>query len=460
MDVALADRPATPSHSVSDVRPILRLGMPLVGFYLIQNVVSIAAVGMLGHLGNTAIAGVGVGGAVFTAISALLWGIDTGVQAVVARTTGAGRADRVAAILSSAYAGALPLAAVVGAIAWAFGGRLIALILPDHAAASAGGAWIAVAAPSLVFLAATLPINAAWIGSGRPALATGVTALSAPLQIGLTFLFVLGSGPLRGMGAVGAALAMDATMLAGVFVQFILAFRLIPGFLRRRPSGLIVREIVAIGWPISAQQSLLQVALMAVFAIVARLGAAAAAIINVLLTLTALPVQTQTGLGVAAATLVGQALGHGDVREARAWGWRTTVVTALITAPMALALIGAPYTLLRPFLRDSATLAMALVPARIAGACTLVSTAALVLGFALRGAGATKIAAAVPFISLWLIQLPLMAWIGLTLHEGLGGILWIQTLVTAADALAFGIVWSGRSWTGVKIRVGRATQRV
>jgi len=206
-----------------------------------------------------------------------------------------------------------------------------------------------------------------------------------------------------------------------------------------------------------AQQSLLQVALIGVFAVVAQLGAASAAIISVLLTLTAVPSQCGTALGVAAATLVGQALGRGDAREARAWGWRTTAVTVALTAPMGLALALAPETLLGPFLRDPATLATAILPARIVGFGVAVNSAAVVMGFAYRGAGATKIAAAVPFVSLWLVQLPLMAWIGLTLHAGLVGIVGVQTGVVTADVLVLALLWAGAAWTRVEIEAGSAS---
>jgi putative MATE family efflux protein len=448
VDDALQNQSQSPG-AVGPLRPIFALGAPLIGFYLIQTAINVATVGMLGRLGDAAIAGVGAGSAIFTAICALLWGVDTGVQAVVSRTTGAGRAERIAEVLAGAYTGAIPLAAVVAAGAWALGPKLVALVLPDHAAAAAGGAWIAAAAPSIVFLALTLPINAAWIGSGRPAFAMAVTLLSAPVQIALTMLLVLGGGPMRGLGAVGSAMAMDATMLGAVGVQFALALRFIPGFLRARPRGLI--EIAAIGWPIGTQQSLLQWALMGIFAIIAQLGAAPAAIASVLVTLTNAPGQIETGFAVAAATLVGQALGGGDAALARGWGWRTTLVAIVVTAPMGLALMLAPQALLSAFLRDPATLAMALGPGRIAGFATAIGAPAAVLGFAFRGAGATKIAAVVPFASLWLVQLPLTAWVGLGLHAGLTGIVWVQAAVVAVDGLALAALWSGSAWTRVRI---------
>lgn len=431
------------------VGPIFALGAPLVGFFMIYTAVNIATVGMLGRLGNAAIAGVGVGAAVYGAICALLYGVDTGVQAIVSRATGAGRGERIAGVAAAAHAGGVPLAVVVGTATWAIGPGLVGLILPDHAAAATGGAWIRLAAPSMVFLAVTLPINAAWIGSGRPGIATAVTAASAPLQVALTFLFVLGAGPVRGFGAIGGAIAMDATMLGCVALQVGLALWLIPGFLRVRPRG--VGEIVAIGWPISAQQSLLQVALMGVFVVIAQLGAAPAAIANVLLTLTNVPTVTGTGFGVAAATLVGQALGRGDARAARVWGWRTTAVAVAVTAPMGLLLALAPQALLGSFLRDPATLAMAILPARIVGLGVAINTASIVLGFAFRGAGATKIAALVPFVSIWLVQLPLMTWIGLDLHQGLAGMVAVLTGVTTADVVVLAMIWSGASWTGVWI---------
>ncbi|MGH7017416.1 MAG: MATE family efflux transporter, partial [Caulobacteraceae bacterium] len=307
------------------------------------------------------------------------------------------------------------------------------------------------AAPSMVFLAVTLPINAAWIGSGRPAIATAVTAGSAPLQVALTFLLVLGAGPVHGLGAVGSALAMDATMAACILVQGALALRLIAGFLRVRPRASVIAEIAALGWPISAQQSLSQVALMGVFAIIAQLGATPAAIANVLLTLTNVPTQVGTGVGTAAATLVGQALGRREAREARTWGWWATGVAIAVTAPMGLLLALAPHALLGLFLRDPATLAMAIPAGRIAGLGVAITAASIVLGYAFRGAGATKIAAIVPFASLWFVQLPLMIWIGDGLHTGLVGMIAVLTGVTIVDVAVLAAVWAGATWTRVWI---------
>src|ERR1700761_141492 len=81
-------------------RVIAGLGAPLIGFFLIQTVVNLVGLAMLGRLGDAALAGVGLANAVFGLLLALLYGFDTGVQAIVARATGAGRAERCGAVLT------------------------------------------------------------------------------------------------------------------------------------------------------------------------------------------------------------------------------------------------------------------------------------------------------------------------------------------------------------------------
>ena len=181
-----------------------------------------------------------------------------------------------------------------------------------------------------------------------------------------------------------------------------------------------VLRIASIGWPVSLQQSFASLALMIAYAIVAQLGSTGAAVINVLLNLTMVTVQTAIGFGVAAATLVGQSLGRGDDPEARAWGWRAVRIGLLLTAPLGLAAAAAPEPLLRLFLHDPATLGQAIWPARLVGVNVVADTVIWVLCYGLRGAGATKLAAGVPFVRLWLIQLPLMWWIGLGFAPGRG----------------------------------------
>jgi putative MATE family efflux protein len=440
-------------------RSIARLGGPLIGFFFVQTLSNLACLAILGRLGNAALAGVGAASVIYGVVLALLFGVDTAVQATISRATGAGQAMRWGPILTDALAVSAPLGAGLGVLVWTFGPALAARMLPDPGAASAGAAYLRAIAPSLLFLALTTPVNAVWIGSGRPGRAFAVTVALAPVQILLTALLVLGAGPIAGRGAEGAGLSGALVPLIGVGLQAVLALR--PGGIeglgrsRPRPSGMA--SIIAIGWPVSLQQALSQFGFVIGFVIVAQLGVRSAAAINVLVSLTTLPVQTAVGLGVAAATLVGQALGRGDPDEARRWGWRTSLAGAAVTAPLGLIALAAPRALLSLFLHDPQTLALAIVPARILGAMVGLDSIGQILSFALRGAAATKLAAGVPFVLHWLIQLPLTWWIGLKLGLGLPGIIGLQAALAILQATLFAAIWSGGSWTRARLAPALAT---
>jgi MATE family multidrug resistance protein len=60
-----------PSHRW---RAILKLSAPLVAFFLVQNLVGLAAIAMVGRLGDTALAGVGLGNVLFGSPGAAILG--------------------------------------------------------------------------------------------------------------------------------------------------------------------------------------------------------------------------------------------------------------------------------------------------------------------------------------------------------------------------------------------------
>jgi len=445
---------------LSPFAAIARLAAPLTAFFAIQSATSLASLTMVGRLGDSTLAGVGTASAIYGVVLALLFGADAALQATVSRRVGAGQGELAGQALAEALALAAPVGLLLAAACWFGAPRLLAAMLPDPGAARAGAAFLRGAAPSLLFQAVTIPINACWIASGRPKVALLVTAVLAPVQIAATFMLISGAGPLPPQGAAGVGAALSLASLAGLALQLILAARRggVPGFPRAAPRPKGVAAIAMLGWPISLQQALLQLGLIIAYAIMARLGVAQVAAANVLISLATVPAQLAVGLGVAAATLVGQSLGRGDVAGARDWGWRTTAAGFAASAPFALAAVFATRPILGLFLHDPATLAIAVGPLRIVGLGVAAGTLARILSFALRGAGATRIGAALGFASQWLIQLPLTWWAAVALGLGLLGMAAVQAGVGVLEALVTAGVWAGSRWIAADL-AGRGVER-
>jgi len=428
---------------------ITRLAAPLTAFFAVQSATDLACTAILGRLGNATLAGVGAASTIYGVLIALMFGADAAVQATVSRRAGAGRTDLLGQVLVDALAITLPLGAAVALGLWLAAPTLAVAILPDPAAAAIGAAWLRAAAPSVLLLGLTIPINACWIGSGRPAIALAVTAVLAPLQIAATSALAFGAGPVAALGGAGAGWALTLACGIGAGLQLALVARrgAVPGLRRARPASASAAALAVIAAPISVQQALSQVGFVVAYLIVARLGVATVAATDVLITLATVPAQLAVGIGVASATLVGRTLGRGDAGGARRWGWRAVAVGLACSAPFSLLALLATRPLLRVFLHDPAALEIAVWPVRIVGATIAAQTAVQVLSFSLRGAGATRIGAGLAFAAQWLAQLPLCWWVAVPLGYGLFGLSCVQALVVGAEAAATALVWRGARWT-------------
>ena len=79
------------------VRTIVSLSLPIVLILLSQTLMGLISIAMVSHLGDTAVAGIGIGGALFSVLMAVLFGIGDGsikfalfVQALIGAGTAAG----------------------------------------------------------------------------------------------------------------------------------------------------------------------------------------------------------------------------------------------------------------------------------------------------------------------------------------------------------------------------------
>ena len=232
----------------SRVRKVTTLAAPLIAFYLIQNIQNLIFLALIGRVGTTALAGSGIAGVVFSLLLALLFGFDTGVQAVVSRATGAGERDLATRALSDAHALSIPFGLLLAFVAYRYGPDLTRLLASDARVAEAARANLHGIAGALALFAITIPVNAYWIATGVPRIAFFVTAATAPVQVGLLALLIFGAGSIPPLGLFGAGLAQTGACLVGLLVQLSIArVRGVPLFRTPRFTGMLA--IVKIGWP-------------------------------------------------------------------------------------------------------------------------------------------------------------------------------------------------------------------
>jgi Na+-driven multidrug efflux pump len=192
--------------------------------------------------------------------------------------------------------------------------------------------------------------------------------------------------------------------------------------------------------------------LTATSAIVARVGTHDLAAMNVLINVTMVAFLPGLGLGLAASTLVGQALGRRDVDDAERWGWDVAQVGVAVMVLLGLPMAVVPELIVGAFFsKEPEALALAITPLRLAGLTVWSEAILMVLSNSIMGAGATRVTLVVSVGMQWLVFLPVAYLLGPVMGLGLLEIWSARIVYRFAQAAIFAVLWRRRIWASVEL---------
>src|SRR5262245_35834174 len=120
------------------LRLIVGLSLPIVLILLAQTLMGLVAIALVSHLGDAAVAGIGIASALLSMLMAVLFGIDTGVQALVAQRIGAAQVPQAGAALTDGLTIAAAGGLLLTALGYAAGPGLFSLVANDAAVVAHG----------------------------------------------------------------------------------------------------------------------------------------------------------------------------------------------------------------------------------------------------------------------------------------------------------------------------------
>lgn len=428
-----------------ELRPMLRLAVPVVLAEMGWFMMSIVDTVMVGPLGPSAIGAVGTGGILFMTLMVFGFGTLLSLDTFVSQSFGAGRIDdchrwlfaglQLAAILAVALM-IVAQAGVRGLPAFGFHPDL----LPQLQAYTE---WLVWSAPPLfayvVFRRYLQAMNLV-----RPVM---IALLSANVMNAfVNWLLIYGNWGFPAMGVVGAAWATVASrvVLAGSLFGVIVYQE------RQRPSGLHdvpfawdparVWRLFRLGWPAALQITFEVGVFAAASALAGRIGPLAAAANQVVLNIAGFIFMIPFGLASAAAVRVGQAVGRRDPRGMRRAGWTALGIASTVMLASAVMFFAIPETLIRIYSDDPSVVEVGVVLLFICSVFQLFDGLQTVTTGALRGLGDTRSPMVLNLIGHWLIGLPVGYVLCFNRGWGVAG-LW--------TGLSIGLILIGASLLGV-----------
>jgi putative MATE family efflux protein len=415
----LAARAAPASEAVARRGPhigyadIWGLSWPVMLSQVLANAVSLIDVAMVGRLGSNSVAAVGYAGQFFSLAQSVLFAVSAACVALMARAIGAGAALRARRSLAASIATATATAASIGAIVVASPRTLLGALGADPAVIELAIPYLWLLLGSSLLLAPSMMLESGLRADRDTRTPMQIALVVTLVKVLLNAVLIFGAFGLPRLELVGAGIATVVAQVVGLALFATVCARAPAGSPRAvgaadfRAARSRLPSLMRLALPGIGERLAMNLGLLAYFRVLAHYGTHAIAAYTVGIRLLAFSWIPGTGLGVAAATLVGQALGAGDARGATRTGWRTTRLALLVAIVLGAVCAFWRVELAELFVDDPATVA-ALLPFLL---CLAVSQPFLQAHFALggahRGAGDTT----TPFLAAaagnWALRVPL-----------------------------------------------------
>jgi putative MATE family efflux protein len=374
-------------------REVWALAWPAILGNLLQTSVAAVAAVAIGQLGAVPLAASTVGERIFFALQAVLIAVTGGTTALVARAWGGGERGEAALLTRASLQLCVALAAGTSLVGMLFARELAGVFRLEAEALDLAARyvrWLLAFNPSFAaFLALASALRAA--GDTRIPLLLG--ALANLLNVALVFPLVSGAFGLPGMGLPGAALAAGIAMTASTALFLWLWAR---GWLRigapaaRVPARGRIAALLRIGYPAGLEQGVFQLGFIVFLWIVSFYGTEAYAAYGIGVRILSFSFVIGAGFQIAAATLVGQSLGAGDVALARRSGWRASAQSVLAMSAFGLLIALFAEPIARFTVDDDEVVRLSVAFIHIFGAVQPLMALEFALAGALRGAGDTR----------------------------------------------------------------------
>jgi MATE family multidrug resistance protein len=401
-----------------ELRPTIRLALPLVLAELGWMSMAIVDTMMVGRLPNsaTAMGAVSLGSNIFIVLGLFGGGLLLGLDTLVSQAFGAGlREDCHRSLINSIYL-SIALTPILAAPVWLLP-RLLGSMEVDPAILRLAIPYTKALAvgllPLLLYFAVRRCLQA--MNMVRP---VAFALVSANLVNALgNWILIYGKWGVPAMGAVGSgwSTAIARGYMAAVLVGYLLWYD------HRHRTDLLktpvevdlprIRRLITLGLPAATQFTLESGVFALVTALIARLGAVPLASHQIALNSVALTYMVPLGIASAAAVRVGQAIGRKDAAGAADAGGTAIFLGAPFMTCAGVGLLVFPRWIARLYTPDEAVIHSTVSLLAAGAAFQLFDGIQTVATGALRGAGDTRTPMLCHLTAYWIIGLPLGAWL-------------------------------------------------
>ena len=434
-------------------KTMMAIALPIILQMLLTNSLSLVDTMMIGRLGETEVAAVGLANQLFFLVFLIFFGLTSGTGIFIAQYWGKGDKAGIHRVMGLSLAGVLIFASVFAGLSFLIPEKLIRIFSPnDQDVIAVGARYLRIVAPSYFFSGISFAYGTALRSIGRPKLPLAATAVSMGLNSILNLILIFGLFGAPAMGVAGAAIATAVSRFVELLVVLTVVYK------NRLPVAAGIRDyldfdadlfkrFVITAGPVLLNEIAWGSGMSAYKAIFGRMGTDVVAAAGVTESIQGLFFVILIGTGNTAAVMVGNKIGEGD-RDGAYLFARHFLVQSVLLGVLLGALMPLCGPLLIPLLKMDA------------GTIDLVRRSLLILGFlipvkafnihlvvgVLRSGGDTGFAFLTEFIGVWGIGVPVAYFAGLYWWQPLPLVYLFVASEEVYKCIAFGLRFLSGKW--------------
>ncbi|MGI6193274.1 MAG: MATE family efflux transporter [Christensenellales bacterium] len=426
---------------------MLQQGLSSV-LYLLDNI-------MVGQLGETAIASVGVANQLTFLMQVFGFGINSGAGIFAAQYWGKNDRDGIHRIEGIALTLSVVLGALFTVAALVFGRQISDIYSNDPQVIELSAQYLAILGWSYIFQLVSQTLGIILRACGSPMLAMTATLAGVCTNGVLNYIFIFGHLGLPAMGVEGAALATVIAAVVNTVVLITVSIKkknVVAASLKKlfSFSKSLFKDFVKLSLPVFFNEALWSLGISMYSILWGILGTEVQASMQIYTTIDRIGFIMMAGLGSAAGVITGNTIGEGNIDRAKLYSKRMLIITPVAVLLFSMLLQFAAPLFLLLFDVTPAVSAMALSVIRVyCGAMFLYALNYTIIIGTLRAGGDTGYASAVDLVGLWAVSVPLAFLFGLAL----GVPVWLVFLATALGDVLKAFMGLRRIKTGKWIKV-------
>jgi putative MATE family efflux protein len=306
---------------------IFLLAVPMIMEMIMESLFAVVDIFFVGHLGEYAIAAVGLTEAMLMIVYSVGMGVSMAATAMVSRRFGEKNFHKAGSTSFQLLSFGAVVSIVMGLAGWYFAPQLLQLMGASPEVIEKGTTYTRIVLGGNTSIMLLFIINGMFRGAGQAHLAMRTLWISNGINIALVPFFIFGVGAIPGLGLEGAAWGTTTGRTLGVLYQLYHLFngkhRLMILREHMKLKLKTMKKIALISSGGMGQFLIDSVAWIVLTRFMASFGSEAVAGYTIAFRIMVFSMMPAWGLSAAAATLVGQNLGAGKLRRAELSTWLT-----------------------------------------------------------------------------------------------------------------------------------------